>query len=501
MRISHANNWFSAIADAIEEGYIAIDEHDQVVGYNRSALQTLHITEDQLANTAFWQSSFMHPLAKIVWERKTMTGQKLRLDRQDGGYIWLRVNGKALVNDYATGYIITFTDITHWVDTSESLDTVVSALDESQRVFKSVFDYSPAGIGLISTGFEWMDVNESLASTLGYTPAEMRGMEVTRLIHPADREEALEQIRLLQNGVINMYRTERRYLHREGHYIWVFLAASRLLSADDTIRFFIIQMIDVSELKKLITEAHKKNIVLHATSVELQQKIRQLQEFNSIIAHNLRGPATALVGSTELLPDVINERDRHLLLEHMKAAAGSILGTLNDLKEMIDLQVNKENPLVDCELEPMIRQVWKLLSPQIVEKNAHLVLKLSVPIITYVKVYLENILFNLINNAITYTRSGVAPEIRVETWSDGDQTVLMVRDNGIGIDLEKHQEQLFRYKKKFHRGYESNGVGLFKIRNLVRTLGGNIEVKSEADRGSSFYVYFNNRVYTLPQDE
>jgi signal transduction histidine kinase len=70
---------------------------------------------------------------------------------------------------------------------------------------------------------------------------------------------------------------------------------------------------DVSEAKKLITEAHKKNIVLHATSVDLQQKIRQLQEFNSIIAHNLCGPATALIDSTELLGDVHDDKVRRTL--------------------------------------------------------------------------------------------------------------------------------------------------------------------------------------------
>ena len=145
--------------------------------------------------------------------------------------------------------------------------------------------------------------------------------------------------------------------------------------------------------------------------------------------------------------------------------------------------------------------MWKLLSPQIEEKDAHLSLNLIVPVINYIKVYLENILFNLISNAITYTRPGVIPEIRVETWRAEENIVLMVQDNGIGIDLGKHREQLFRYKRMFHRGYGSNGVGLFKIRNQIRTFGGNIGVKSESGRGSSFFVYFNNRVYTLQQDE
>lgn len=501
MRINHANSWWPAIADAIEEGYIAIDEQDQIVGYNKSALKTLQLPETRFKDPDFWQSLQMAPFAEIAASRQVVEGREMCVRQPDGRHAWLRLNGKPLIRNHDTGYIITFTDITSWKDTNKSNNTLTNALDESQRVFKSVFDYSPTGIGLISPEILWLDVNESLVATLGYSAAELRGSDVFRLIHPEDREDARTQIRMLTDGETNTYRAERRYLHKNGYYIWVFLAASGMLGTDGAFRFFIVQMLDVSEAKKLITEAHKKNIVLHATSVDLQQKIRQLQEFNSIIAHNLRGPATALMDSTELLGDVHDERVRRTLLEHMNTAAASILGTLNDLKEMIDLQVNKENFFTRCELEPMIRQVWKLLSPQIEEKDAHLSLNLTVPVISYVKVYLENILFNLINNAITYTRSDVVPEIKIATWNEEDNVVLMVEDNGIGIDLSKHQEQLFRYKKMFHRGYESNGVGLFKIRNQIRTFGGRIEVKSESGRGSSFYVYFNNRVYTLQQDE
>lgn len=90
-------------------------------------------------------------------------------------------------------------------------------------------------------------------------------------------------------------------------------------------------------------------------------------------------------------------------------AAASILSTFHDLKETIDLQVNTQNFFSQHELALMIRRVWKLLGPQIEEKDAHLSLNLTIPVINYVKVYFENILFNLTGNPITYTRSGVVP--------------------------------------------------------------------------------------------
>jgi len=72
-------------------------------------------------------------------------------------------------------------------------------------------------------------------------------------------------------------------------------------------------------------------------------------------------------------------------------AAVSIPGTLNDLQEMIDTQVDKQSMFKHCRLKPIIRYVWKLLSPQIEEKDAHLPFNLTVSVINYVKVYLENI--------------------------------------------------------------------------------------------------------------
>jgi sensor histidine kinase regulating citrate/malate metabolism len=70
---------------------------------------------------------------------------------------------------------------------------------------------------------------------------------------------------------------------------------------------------------------------------------------------------------------------------------------------------------------------------------------------------------------------------------------LKITDNGLGIDLDKHGSQLFKYKKIFHRGMGGEGVGLFIIKNQIKTFGGNIKVESEEGKGSSFFVYFNNK--------
>ncbi|WP_343693007.1 PAS domain S-box protein [Chitinophaga sp.] len=397
--------------------------------------------------------------------------------------------------------IVTIHDVTAEYKANEALKEARTQLEDSQQIFKSVFDYSPTGIALLSITGQWLDVNASLLDTLGYTREEISRLSVADLIHPDDIDKAAAQIELIRDRKINAYRAERRYRHKEGHYIYMFLACSAMLNPDESIRYLILQMIDVTELKHLDSEARKRNIILHATSIDLQQKIKQLFEINQIIAHNLRGPASALISSVELLPELTNMDEQQMLLYHMKNSANAILNTLNDLKDVLAQHSNTELPFTSCNVEHITKHLWSSLNQQVVEKNAQLKMLFREPSIEYSRPYLENILFHLINNALTYTRPEVPPEIVVETWKEDDQIVLMVRDNGIGIDLQLHGEQLFRYKKKFHRGYVSNGVGLFMIRNQIRTFGGNIDVKSEVGKGSSFFVYFNNRVHISKDDE
>ncbi|WP_440134793.1 PAS domain S-box protein [Chitinophaga sancti] len=612
-----ANPWWGAIAAAFEDGYIVTNQAGQIVAFNPSALEILRISESQLLDPAWWESTSAGALGRLLQERKELADHKIRQDVPHKKDCWLRVTGKTLHTQTETGYMLSFRDVTNYLEINRSLNTIISSLDDiilemtvegiilhvwmnrssrltlpwmemqgksaynymperlireihllirevigsgkevvrvlhdplgreqqvwyrirllkpgttnntiivsihdvtaeykanealkeartqledSQQVFKSIFDYSPTGIALLSMEGQWLDVNTCLLDTLGYTREELSSLSARTLIHPDDLDAAMAQIAQIRDRKINSYRTERRYRHHDGHYIYMFLACSAMLNPDESIRYLILQMVDVTELKQLDSEARKKNIILHATSIDLQQKIKQLFELNQIIAHNLRGPATALISSVEMLPELKNMEEQQVMFYHMKNSADAIVNTLNDLKDVLAQQANTELPFTRCNVEHITRQLWSSLNQQVVEKNAQLKVKFRETSIEYSRPYLENILFHLINNALTYTRPEVFPEITVETWREDGQTVLMVRDNGIGIDLQKHGEQLFRYKKKLHRGYESNGVGLFMIRNQIRTFGGSIDVKSEVGKGSSFYVYFNNRVHISKDDE
>ena len=115
--------------------------------------------------------------------------------------------------------------------------------------------------------------------------------------------------------------------------------------------------------------------------------------------------------------------------------------------------------------------------------------------IVYVEAYLLSIVKNLISNAIKYRAPDREPEIKISSETIDQYTLLTIADNGLGINLKRHQDKLFKMFKRFHSHVTGSGIGLYIVNRLVEKQGGYIHVKSEVDKGTVFFVYFKNEEY------
>jgi signal transduction histidine kinase len=106
----------------------------------------------------------------------------------------------------------------------------------------------------------------------------------------------------------------------------------------------------------------------------------------------------------------------------------------------------------------------------------------------YVSAYLESILHNLITNAIKYKHPDRDPEINIFTYQEDNKNYLVVKDNGLGMDLEKYGSQVFQMYKTFHNNEDATGLGLFLTKSQIEALGGKITVESRVGKGSKFTV-------------
>jgi signal transduction histidine kinase len=105
--------------------------------------------------------------------------------------------------------------------------------------------------------------------------------------------------------------------------------------------------------------------------------------------------------------------------------------------------------------------------------------------------YLESIFLNLCSNSLKYAAPNRSPEIEITLLTKGDITKVMFKDNGRGIDMEKHGSQIFGMHKTFHKNKDANGVGLYITKNQIEAMGGAITLESEVNVGTTFYLEFN----------
>jgi signal transduction histidine kinase len=156
--------------------------------------------------------------------------------------------------------------------------------------------------------------------------------------------------------------------------------------------------------------------------------------------------------------------------------------------QITEIKLNKEIPHDECDIATMINEICTQLQSAIYEKQAILRRHYDVTTISYPRAYLENILYNLISNALKYTRDGIRPEIFITTRMNNERVQLIVKDNGLGIDTDKYADKLFKLNGVFHTGFESKGVGLYITKTQVESFGGSIELKSKPNQGCEFIV-------------
>jgi len=389
--------------------------------------------------------------------------------------------------------------LAYGLDISE-LVLAQQAIKASADMFASAFDYSGIGMALISPGGKWLDVNNVICQLTGYTKDELLRLTLQDITYPDDLEMDLALVKRMLRKEISTYTLEKRYVSKDRKIVLASLTVSLVWNADDTPRFFIAQIQDITRRKELEKDIYRKNAELEATIGSLINKIGQLEELSHIIAHNLRGPA----GNIKMLAEVLDLKIRggaaasenalskslavEKIVELIQEGSGSLIDSLSTLMEITDIKLNKEIPYVECNLAGIINDITTQLLSTIYEKHAVIKSDLQIESINYPKAYLENILYNFISNSLKYSLPDVPPEITISTARINDAIQISVKDNGLGIDLQKYGDRIFKLNQVFHYGFDSKGVGLYITKTQIESLGGKIEVKSREMEGSEFIV-------------
>jgi len=237
---------------------------------------------------------------------------------------------------------------------------------------------------------------------------------------------------------------------------------------------------------------------------EAEAANRAKSEFLANMSHEIRTPMNAIIGFTHLLARTDLGPVQHDYCSKIQCAARMLMGVINDILDFSKIEAGKLNiETVDFELNDILATIANTLSYAAEEKGLELLYSIDPDVPFQLKgdpLRMQQILFNLIHNAIKFTRQGTIT-LKIEardriTVPDIVKLKFRVIDTGIGLS-EEQQASIFKSftqaDSSITRRYGGTGLGLAICKRLVELMGGDIGVISRAGEGSEFY--FNLALY------
>lgn len=319
-------------------------------------------------------------------------------------------------------------------------------------------------------------------------------------VHPDDLERVRREYK---EGYETDHFTVKKYrlLRGDGTYVWV-NADLRLQERRPEYKLFYATYTDVSEEHELQIQLSKALEQQKAISSELEKVSKAKTDFLSRMSHDIRTPMNAILGLTALAKNELEHTQTvKSYLDKLEASGQFLMGLLNDVLDISRIERNAiELYPQPYDLGDFKQQVDALIIPQCRQKDIEFIFdekELRYNTIILDKLRFNQIVFNLLNNAVRYTPSGGRIELRMRELEQVDERLhmqLVIRDNGIGMskEFQEHMYEPFSREGREAENYDgrSSGLGLAIVKSLVELMGGTIRVESEPDKGTEFTMDF-----------
>ena len=411
---------------------------------------------------------------------RTVREFEYRLMTKSGLWRWFRSRDTVFMRD-EKGNVSQVIGVAQDVTERKKIE---EELMESEARFRILHEASFGGIGLHDKGMI-IDCNQGLCNITGYTYEELIGSDGLNLIAPEHRE-------IVMNNILSGY--ERPYdvegIHKDGSRYSLEICGKNIPYKGRAI--WVTEFRDITARKIIEQKILEQNARLQALTIDLRRKNDQLEEFTQIVSHNLRSPMGNMLTLITFMETATSEEEKEQYLKYLKESSSKALTTLEELNEVLKLKQNESIEKQLLHFEHVFTQIKAMISAKIAETSAEIHADFSqAPTIHYPNIYLESIFLNLLTNALKYMKPGRPPVIDVRTYMINNDIMLEIKDNGLGINLERYGHQIFKLQKTFHKHPESRGIGLFMIKNQIEAMGGEIFVESQEDIGTTFFINFN----------
>ncbi|WP_392888341.1 ATP-binding protein [Pseudomonas migulae] len=235
---------------------------------------------------------------------------------------------------------------------------------------------------------------------------------------------------------------------------------------------------------------------LQSTQRELEQAVRMRDDFMSIVAHEVRTPLNGLILETQLRKMHL-ARDNaaaftldkmHAMVDRDERQIKSLIRLIEDMLDVSRIRTGKLSIRpTRFDLSALVRNLLQNFAPQIDAAESSVTLDAEQPVLgSWDEFRIEQVVSNLLTNALRY---GAKSPISVKVYSEGQQALVEVRDQGIGIDQENQKRIFQQFERVSAKQVVAGlGLGLFISEQIVTAHGGSITVESRIGEGALFRV-------------
>jgi PAS domain S-box-containing protein len=387
------------------------------------------------------------------------------------------------------------------------------ALRKSEEYYRALIENATDAIVIIDEGGILKYSNLTLEGVLGYEPRELMGKLCLDYLHPEDIPRAARVIAEAVRDPDYSLTVEVRIRRADGAYTYFEGIGSSYLD-NPCVEGIVIALRDISERKKVEEElgkhrenleelveerTHELNDINRRLMEEIEERMQvedalraanqELEAFAYTLSHDLRSPLAVASGFARVALSAVGEdrkKPQRDCLENILQAVEQTDAFINSLYDYARAGL-AGGEAVRVEPDAVLSEVITYLEEEVKDNGTVLKIDEGLPEVYVDPLKLRQVLSNLAENAVRYMGGEPEPRVEIGGTRKGDTVTMYVRDNGMGIPVEK-QGIIFEPFKCLQEGDSSGlGIGLSTVKRAVEAWGGRVWVESRPGEGSTFF--------------
>lgn len=469
-----ASAYNRSLIEASLDPLVTISAEGKVTDVNSATERVTGYTRNELIGTDFADYFTDPEKARAGYQQafreRSVRDYELEIRHRDGTLT--RVTYNASVYSDESGKIIGLFAAARDISARKKAE---EALAKRNRDIEAILNASTDSVFLLSADWSFIALNEATATRLGKNSHELLGKSLSDILPPeAEARNRAKFEEVLQTGKAVRFDDERN-----GRFYYTSFYPVLDLNG---------KVAGVAGFDRDITEAKQAEIERERLITELEAKNAELESFTYSVSHDLRSPLITIrtflgfvaegvsTGNTENLRSDLDRIDK--AAEKM----GQLLGEILELSRVGRLF----NPPSEVPMGELVQEVLELLSGRIAQHGVEVQIGGDLPVLYVDRPRVLEVFQNLIENSMKFMGDQPHPRIEIGAKKNDGETILFVRDNGIGINPLYH-DKVFGLFDQLDPASEGTGIGLALVKRIVEVHGGRIWVESEGPgQGSVF---------------